>query len=135
MENSPADHLDYAVRSYAEILYPMLRTLAHGEESTKLRYPKLREFFTKDRNLLVQNRVNEHLLFCSGPPQREQRLVMNPQNSLQNERSLPSEFKGQYSVGGTASAAAEAPSTPVSADRLYQLAALTAGVFLLATLL
>jgi hypothetical protein len=34
-----------------------------------------------------------------------------------------------------AQAAVEGPATPTAADRLYQVAALTAGIFLLATLL
>jgi hypothetical protein len=53
----------------------------------------------------------------------------------QNERSTQSQLEPQYAVHGIAPAAGKAPATPSAADRLYQLAALTAGIFLLATLL
>jgi hypothetical protein len=56
---------------------------------------------------------------------------MNPQN----ERSPHSPLEPQYALHGIAQAAVEVPATPTTADRLYQLAALTAGLFLLATLL
>jgi hypothetical protein len=56
---------------------------------------------------------------------------MNPQN----ERSTNTQLEPQYALHGIAPVTMEAPATPVSADRLYQLAALTAGVFLLVTLL
>ena len=56
---------------------------------------------------------------------------MNPQN----ERSTNTQLGPQYALRGIAPVAAEAPATPISADRLYQVAALTAGIFLLATLL
>ena len=57
---------------------------------------------------------------------------MNPQN----ERSPDTQFEPQYALHGIAPAAAgnTAPTMPW-ADRLYQLAALTAGIFLLVTLL
>ncbi len=50
----------------------------------------------------------------------------------QKNTNLPSSLI-QTQHGQTASAASE--SRPVAADRLYQLAALTAGIFLLVTLL
>jgi hypothetical protein len=56
---------------------------------------------------------------------------MNPPN----ERSPHSQFEPQYAAPGIAQAAVEIRETPTAADRLYQLAALTAGIFLLATLL
>jgi hypothetical protein len=56
---------------------------------------------------------------------------MNPQN----ERSTPTQFEPQYALRGVAQAAVKGPATPTAADRLYQAAALTAGIFLLATLL
>ena len=56
---------------------------------------------------------------------------MNPPN----ERSPHSQIEPQYSIHGMAQAAVEVPATPTAADRLYQVAALTAGIFLLATLL
>jgi hypothetical protein len=56
---------------------------------------------------------------------------MNPQS----EKSINTQLEPQYAVLGIVPVAVEAPATPVSADRLYQLAALTAGVFLLVTLL
>jgi hypothetical protein len=52
----------------------------------------------------------------------------------QNELSQHSQVEPQYSLHGI-EASVEASATPTAADRLYQLAALTAGVFLLATLL
>jgi hypothetical protein len=55
--------------------------------------------------------------------------------NAQNERSTNTQLEPQYALPGVAQAAVNAPATPVSADRLYQLAALTAGIFLLATLL
>jgi hypothetical protein len=79
----------------------------------------------------MQYRVNEHLLFCSQPPRITQRLVMNSAN----ERPTHHQFEPQYAVHGMAQDAAETPPKPNAADRLYQLAALTAGIFLLATLL
>jgi hypothetical protein len=56
---------------------------------------------------------------------------MNPQS----ERSTNTQLGPQYVLHGVAPVAVEAPATPISADRLYQVAALTAGIFLLATLL
>jgi len=56
---------------------------------------------------------------------------MNPQN----ERPPHTQFESQYAHCGIAQASMQEPATPVAADRLYQLAALTAGIFLLATLL
>jgi hypothetical protein len=56
---------------------------------------------------------------------------MNPQN----ERPPYSPVEQQYAVHGNAQANGDAPETPAAADRLYQLAALTAGIFLLVTLL
>ena len=55
--------------------------------------------------------------------------------NTQNERSPHSQFEAQYLLQGIAPAAAPGPTTSPSADRLYQVAALTAGIFLLATLL
>jgi hypothetical protein len=52
-----------------------------------------------------------------------------------NERPTHHQFEPQYAVHGMAQDAAETPPKPNAADRLYQLAALTAGIFLLATLL
>jgi hypothetical protein len=56
---------------------------------------------------------------------------MNPQD----ERSTSTQLGPQYAVHGIAPVAVAASATPISADRLYQVAALTAGIFLLATLL
>jgi hypothetical protein len=56
---------------------------------------------------------------------------MNPQN----ERSPHTHFEPQYAVQGTGQAAIKSPAKPTTADRMYQLAALTAGIFFLATLL
>jgi hypothetical protein len=56
---------------------------------------------------------------------------MNPQN----ERSPHSQLESQFAFDAIAPAAVKAPTTPSAADRLYQVAALTAGIFLLATLL
>jgi hypothetical protein len=56
---------------------------------------------------------------------------MNPQN----ERSTHSQLEPQYALHGMAQAAVKGSAAPTAADRLYQLAALTAGIFLLATLL
>jgi hypothetical protein len=56
---------------------------------------------------------------------------MNPQN----ERSTHSQLEPQCAVHGVAQAAVEDSAKPIAADRLYQFAALTAGFFLLATLL
>jgi hypothetical protein len=53
----------------------------------------------------------------------------------QNELSPHSQLEPQYTLRGMAQATAEGSATPTAADRLYQLAALTAGIFLLATLL
>ena len=53
----------------------------------------------------------------------------------QKERSPNSQLEPHYALDGVAQAAVEAPAAPTAADRLYQLAALTAGIFLLATLL
>jgi hypothetical protein len=56
---------------------------------------------------------------------------MNPQN----ERSPRSPVDPRYALNRIEQAAVEVPGPPIAADRLYQLAALTAGFFLLATLL
>jgi hypothetical protein len=55
--------------------------------------------------------------------------------SQQNELSPHSQFELQYGLSGMAPAAVEGSTAATAADRLYQLAALTAGIFLLATLL
>ena len=52
-----------------------------------------------------------------------------------SERTSNSQLEPQYALNGAAQAKLEAPALPTAADRLYQLAALTAGIFLLATLL
>ena len=56
---------------------------------------------------------------------------MDPQDQM----SPHSQFEPEYALRGTAPAAVQTPATPAAADRLYQVAALTAGLFLLATLL
>jgi hypothetical protein len=53
----------------------------------------------------------------------------------QNEQSPHSELESQYALRSIASSTVEGPPPPTAADRLYQIAALTAGFFLLATLL
>jgi len=53
----------------------------------------------------------------------------------QSERSMNTQLEPQYAVEGMVPAAVEVPATPVSADRLYQVAAFAAGMFLLVTLL
>jgi hypothetical protein len=55
--------------------------------------------------------------------------------NTQNERSPLPQFEPQYALHGIAPAAVKAPTASSAADRLYQLAALTAGIFLLVTLL
>jgi hypothetical protein len=81
--------------------------------------------------LLVQDRVNEHLLLCKKPMMHEPRPVM----SQQNELSPHSQLEPQYGLHGMVPTAMDGSTTPTAADRLYQLAALTAGIFLLVTLL
>jgi hypothetical protein len=56
---------------------------------------------------------------------------MNPPN----ERLPHTQLEPQYAIQGSAQAGVEVPAIPTAADRLYQVAALTAGIFLLATLL
>jgi hypothetical protein len=56
---------------------------------------------------------------------------MNPQN----ERSPVQSLELPPSLLPVIPAVAERPATSIASDRLYQLAALTAGAFLLATLL
>ncbi len=56
---------------------------------------------------------------------------MNPQN----ERPPQSPVEQHYAVHGPVRAAVDAPGTHTASDRLYQVAALTAGIFLLVTLL
>jgi hypothetical protein len=53
----------------------------------------------------------------------------------QNEISTHSQLEPQYALDGVASPAKSELATPAATDRLYQFAALTAGIFLLATLL
>jgi hypothetical protein len=53
----------------------------------------------------------------------------------QNELTPHSQLEPQYALHGIARAAVKEPAEPTAADRLYQFAALTAGIFLLATLL
>jgi hypothetical protein len=55
--------------------------------------------------------------------------------NTQSERSMNTQLEPRYAVDGIVSAAVEAPATHVSADRLYQVAAFAAGMFLLVTLL
>jgi len=54
--------------------------------------------------------------------------------SQHNLVSPPSALEPQF-VNGMSQASLEAATVPSSSDRLYQLAALTAGIFFLATLL
>jgi hypothetical protein len=56
---------------------------------------------------------------------------MNPQN----ERSPHTQFEPQYALHANGQAAIQPPAKPTAADRIYQLAAVTAGIFFLATLL
>jgi hypothetical protein len=56
---------------------------------------------------------------------------MNPPN----ERPPHTPLEPQYAIHGMGQVGVEDPATPTAADRLYQVAALTAGIFLLATLL
>ena len=86
----------------------------------------------KDRNFVMQDRVNEHLFFCKpSSPCTYEGFVMNPQN----ERSSLPLLDVVVSLLPVAPAAAEGSSASAVSDCLYQFAALTAGVFLLATLL
>jgi len=55
--------------------------------------------------------------------------------NAQNERSPHSQLEPQYALSGTGQAAIQTPAKPTAADRIYQLAAVTAGIFFLATLL
>jgi hypothetical protein len=55
--------------------------------------------------------------------------------NTQNERPPHTQLEPQYALHGIAQAAVQAPAPPTTADRLYQLAALTAGLFLLGTML
>jgi hypothetical protein len=58
-----------------------------------------------------------------------------PVMSQQNELSPHSQFEHQYGLHGMVPNSMDGSATPTAADRLYQLAALTAGIFLLVTLL
>jgi hypothetical protein len=53
----------------------------------------------------------------------------------ENELTPHSQLEPQFALHGIAKAAVEESEEPTAADRLYQFAALTAGIFLLATLL
>ncbi len=53
----------------------------------------------------------------------------------QSEPTPHSQLEPHYALHGIAKAVAEEAAEPTAADRLYQFAALTAGIFLLATLL
>jgi hypothetical protein len=55
--------------------------------------------------------------------------------NAQNERPPNSRFEPQYALHPTGQTAISAPAKPTAADRIYQLAAVTAGIFFLATLL
>jgi hypothetical protein len=54
--------------------------------------------------------------------------------NTQNERTPHTQLESQFAGHAVAQAAVEL-AAPTAADRLYQFAALTAGIFLLATLL
>lgn len=59
---------------------------------------------------------------------------MNPDERARN--SAPdSQVESKQSPRAFASVSAEAPLATIASDRMYQLAAMTAGIFLLATLL
>jgi hypothetical protein len=91
---------------------------------------KVCRFFTKDRNFMVQDRVNEHLLSVAILPEVHRGLVMN----LKNEKTphppplLPVSLLPDVP-------AAKGSATSLTSDCLYQFAALIAGAFLLATML
>jgi hypothetical protein len=53
----------------------------------------------------------------------------------QNELTTHSQLEPQYALHRIAPGAVEAPATPSATDRLYQVAALAAGIVFLATLL
>ena len=72
-----------------------------------------------DRNLLVQDRVNDHLLIHGETPMS----------------SIDYKTPRSITEPAMACAGAKAPTVPVSADRLYRIAAMTAGIVFLATLL
>jgi hypothetical protein len=78
----------------------------------------------------MQDRVNEHLYVVRILPRSTRRFVMN----AQNERPPNLHLEPQYALHATGQAAIPTPK-PTAADRIYQLAAVTAGIFFLATLL
>jgi hypothetical protein len=55
--------------------------------------------------------------------------------SEHNTVSPPSALESQFAMNGISQASFEIEVAPASSDRLYQLAALTAGIILLATLI
>ncbi len=77
--------------------------------------------FICHQNLLRHYRVNNHLLHCEGE------ATMNPQ-SEQSPQSVNGEEN--YLL---ASATTSESGIPTAADYVYRIAAVTAGIFLLAT--
>ncbi|MEO6806186.1 MAG: hypothetical protein ABI286_09905 [Edaphobacter sp.] len=76
----------------------------------------------------MQDRVNDHLLICTHPAEASRGKCMGQQNTLS-----PNSFIEVPQ--GMAPAPVTGASKATAADRLYQVAALAAGVFLLASLL
>ncbi|HEX4576007.1 MAG TPA: hypothetical protein VH117_01545 [Edaphobacter sp.] len=92
---------------------------------------KLRRFFIKDQNFLMQTRVNQHLLLCEPSSPMQRRLDMNSPNA----RSPLPPLELPVSLLPMVPAATEGPSSSHTSECLYQIAALTAGAIFLATLL
>jgi hypothetical protein len=99
-------------------------------ESSRLPPEIFATFSSKVRNFVVQTRVNDHLLVSSRTSPKYQRLEMNPQN---HRSQLPA-VELPASLLPVAPAPEKA-AAPLTSDLMYQLAALTAGAFLLMTLL
>ena len=78
----------------------------------------------------MQDRVNDHLLICSPTLPETPRLEMNSQNHISPRPPVELPASLLPVVPGP-----EKQAAPLTSELLYQLAALTAGAFLLATLL
>jgi hypothetical protein len=91
---------------------------------------KLCVIFINERNLLVHYRVNDNL-YIDDKLYSEEGYLMGQDN--EDTRSFPVDGIDDLPIARVASG--EGSMTSLTADRLYQLAAVTAGIFLLVTLL
>ncbi len=88
-------------------------------------------FSSKIRTSWYKIALTNIYMFCKASSPKHKKAVMNSQIA----RPPNSPLEPPYVLHGIAQAAIEAPAKSAASDRIYQLAALGAGLFLLGTML